>query len=114
MDDSINKFSDVSAEYKILRDMYPYQEPRESEIMHKEQCIAIVAKLYQLEMDCLKSLKEINKSISLFLNGFGIGRYYSVIGDCKLAAPFFMLVTCILILHRAFHYRGTLVYLSEI
>lgn len=65
MDDSINKYSDVSAEYKLLRDMYPYQEPRESEIKHKEQCIAIVTKLYQLERDCLKFLKEINKSISL-------------------------------------------------
>ncbi len=64
IDASINKYSDVSAEYKILRDMYPYQEPRDSEIKQKEQCIAIVAKLHQLEMDCLKFIKKIHKSIS--------------------------------------------------
>lgn len=64
IDEGINKYSEVSSEYKILRDMYPYQEPRESEIKQKEQCIAILEKLYQLEMDCLKLIKKVYASLS--------------------------------------------------
>jgi hypothetical protein len=63
IDEGINIYSEVASRYKTLKEMYPYEEPRQSEIKHKEQCITIVKELYQLERDCFKLLKEIHASL---------------------------------------------------
>ncbi|WP_219834125.1 hypothetical protein [Paenibacillus sp. R14(2021)] len=60
IDEGINIYSEVASRYKILKEMYPYEEPRQSEIKQKEQCITIVKELYQLERYCFKFLKEIH------------------------------------------------------
>lgn len=63
MDEGINLYSEAASRYKILKEMYPYQEPRQSEIKQKEQCITIVNELHHLEKDCFKFLKEIHASL---------------------------------------------------
>ncbi|MFC5404721.1 hypothetical protein [Cohnella soli] len=63
IDEGINKYSEVALKYKILKEMYPYEEPRQSEIKQKERCIALVEELYQLENDCFKLIKEIHASL---------------------------------------------------
>jgi hypothetical protein len=63
IDVGINKYSKVALKYKILKEMYPYEEPRQSEIKQKEQCITLVEELYQLEKDCFKLIKEIHASL---------------------------------------------------
>lgn len=64
IDDGINKYNEVASKFKLLKELYPYEEPRQSEIKHKEQCIAIVKELYELERECFKFLKEVHESIS--------------------------------------------------
>ncbi|MFD2611580.1 hypothetical protein [Paenibacillus gansuensis] len=63
INEGINIYSKVASRYKTLKEMYPYEEPPQSEIKQKEQCITIVKELYQLESDCYKFLKEIHASL---------------------------------------------------
>jgi len=63
INDGIMKYGVVASKYKILRDMYPYEEPRQSEMKQIEQCIAIVKELYQLERECFNLLKEAHASL---------------------------------------------------
>jgi hypothetical protein len=64
IDEGINRYNEVASKFKILKEMYPYEEPPRREIKQKEQCIAIVKELYQLEKDCFELIKEIHASIS--------------------------------------------------
>lgn len=59
----IHTYNEISSEYLILKKVYPYQEPRESEIKQKDLCISIVKKLYRLETEALEFLKEIYASL---------------------------------------------------
>jgi len=63
IDKGINEYSKVASKYKTLKEMYPYEEPRQSEIKQKERCITIVKELYQLERNCFKIIKEIHASL---------------------------------------------------
>jgi len=63
IDEGINKYSEVASKYKMLKKLYPYEEPRQSELKQKEQCITIVKEIYQLERNCLKFIKEIHTSL---------------------------------------------------
>ncbi|MBP1993057.1 hypothetical protein [Paenibacillus eucommiae] len=63
IDEGIHIYSEIAARYKILRDMYPYMEPRESEIKQKAQCAAIIEELMELERNALATIKEIYASI---------------------------------------------------
>ena len=65
IDEGINKYNEIALKYKLLKELYPYEEPRQSEINQKEQCITIVKELYQLEKDCFKLIKEIYARISM-------------------------------------------------
>jgi hypothetical protein len=64
IDEGLNTYSEVASRYKILKDMYPYMEPREREIKHKEQSVAIVKELMTIEQKAFTTLKEIYASIS--------------------------------------------------
>jgi len=63
INEGINLYTVVASKFKILRDMYPYTEPHESELHHKEECIALVKELYQLERDCFHYIKKFHASI---------------------------------------------------
>ncbi|MBO7744393.1 hypothetical protein I8J29_09320 [Paenibacillus sp. MWE-103] len=60
IDEGIKIYNEVASRYKILKEMYPYEEPRQSEIKQKEQCISIVKEIYQLERESFKLLKKIH------------------------------------------------------
>jgi hypothetical protein len=63
IDEGINTYSEIASRYKILKDLYPYMEPREHEIKQKEQCIATVKELMILESKAFITIKEIYASI---------------------------------------------------
>jgi hypothetical protein len=55
----IHTYSEVASRSNKLKEMYPYQEPREREVKQKDQCITIVKELMTLERDAFTILKEI-------------------------------------------------------
>jgi hypothetical protein len=64
IDEGLNTYSEVASRFKILKEMYPFEEPREHEIKDKEQCVAIVKELMTLERNAFTTLKEIYASLS--------------------------------------------------
>ncbi|MGO4185008.1 hypothetical protein AB4Z17_27960 [Paenibacillus sp. TAF43_2] len=55
----IHTYRQVVSRSNKLKEMYPYQEPREREVKQKEQCITIVKELMALENDAFSILKDI-------------------------------------------------------
>jgi len=55
----IHAYSEVVSRSNKLKEMYPYQEPRQREVKQKAQCITIVKELMILESDAFTILKEI-------------------------------------------------------
>ncbi|MGY3714938.1 hypothetical protein ACWE42_05385 [Sutcliffiella cohnii] len=64
MDEAIDTYRKISVKYKILGDMYPYQEPPEKEVKQREKCLEIVKELMVLERIALEKIKEIYSRIS--------------------------------------------------
>jgi len=59
IDAAIHTYGEIASGYKTLKELYPYREPRESEIEHKEVCISVLTKVYRLEREALTLLKKI-------------------------------------------------------
>ncbi|MBS4196314.1 hypothetical protein [Lederbergia citri] len=59
IDDGITTYSAITSRYKMLNEMYPYEEPPVIELNEKERCITIVKELMDLENKALNTLNEI-------------------------------------------------------
>lgn len=63
MDELVHTYSEIAFKYKILKDTYPYSEPREFELKQSDQCMVILREIMGLEMEALITIKEIYVSL---------------------------------------------------
>lgn len=63
VDEGIRIYNDIALQYKTLRDMYPYEEPRVRELKQKERCAEILMKVMKLEEKAFAVLRELGTRI---------------------------------------------------
>ncbi|GGG77519.1 hypothetical protein [Paenibacillus radicis (ex Gao et al. 2016)] len=59
LDDCIEIYNQIAADYSILGTMYPYTEPPVRQLKEKERCIKLINGLMNLENEALAALKKI-------------------------------------------------------
>lgn len=59
MDELVHTYSEMASKYRILKEAYPYSEPREHVIKESKQCIVLLREIKTLEMKALSKIKEL-------------------------------------------------------
>ncbi|SDX56492.1 hypothetical protein SAMN05518855_1016106 [Paenibacillus sp. CF384] len=63
LDQLILTYTEIAAKGKVLKDMYPYTEPRTQTLEQSEQCAVLLIELQALESKALIALRELHSSL---------------------------------------------------
>ncbi|PWV97362.1 hypothetical protein DFQ01_1214 [Paenibacillus cellulosilyticus] len=63
IDELIHTYTEIASKYKVLKETYPYTEPREFELKQSEQCAVILRELMALDGEAMGRIKEIYSAL---------------------------------------------------